>query len=121
MLQTLICCKTSGHTAAWTSLYLPMNSGFSFTICAIRRPGFFCRADSSADADADADTDSRLVGLAGPSGFGEVGDHSMVGWLGSLVTGRDGHGGDERISSFVGGEAACAERRRSDYLFPPLK
>lgn len=47
-----------------------MNSGFSFTICATRRPGFRCRAGSL--------TDSRLGGLAASSGFGEVGDHSMV-------------------------------------------
>jgi hypothetical protein len=32
ILHSLICLSTSGHTAAWTSLYLSTYSGLSFTI-----------------------------------------------------------------------------------------
>lgn len=41
MLQSLICLATSGQIFAWHALYASTHSGFSFTTCPNRRPGFF--------------------------------------------------------------------------------
>lgn len=68
MLQCFICFLTSGHTDACTSLYRAAASGFSRTICAMRRPGFLILRG----ADGDEKTSSPLVGgllVTGEVGF----------------------------------------------------
>jgi hypothetical protein len=103
MFEFRFAVKTSGHVAAWSSLYFCTLSGFTLMIWPKRRPGFRTR-DESCDVDQLLSAVPGLDDWLGSSGAGFC--HMVSGGLELLLPGR----GHETSNGKAKGEKTASAR-----------